>query len=371
MKDPRMAKLAKILINYSTKLRKGENVLIEGYDIPDEMIIELVKEAKKAGANPLVSVKRNRIMREIIKGTDKKHMTLAAESEKLRMKKMDAYIGIRGSHNISELSDVSSGHMEQYQTHWLKPVHFDIRVPKTKWVVLRYPTSSMAQQAGMSTEEFEEFFYKVCTLDYSKMNKAMNPLKKLLEKTDKVRITGPGTDLEFSIKGIPVIKCAGELNIPDGEIFTAPVKNSVNGTISYNTPTIYHGTEFKDIKLTFKNGKIVEAVGSDTKKLNAILDSDNGSRYIGEFALGVNPYITKAMTDILFDEKIRGSIHFTPGNSYDEAPNGNSSKIHWDMVLIQTKAYGGGEIYFDGKLIRKNGDFVPKSLQGLNPKNLK
>jgi len=371
MKDPRMNKLANILINYSTRLKKGENVLIEGYDIPDEMIIELIKEAKKVGGNPLVSIKRNRVMRELIKDTDQKHMALAAEPEKQRMKKMHAYIGIRGSNNISELSDVDSKFMEHYQSQWLKPVHFDIRVPKTKWVVLRYPTSSMAQQAGMSTEEFEDFYYKVCTLDYSRMNKAMEPLKKLMKRTDKVHIKGPGTDLTFSIKNIPVVKCAGELNIPDGEIFTAPVKDSVNGTITYNTPTIYHGTEFKDISLTFKNGKIVNAAGSDTKKLNAILDSDKGSRYVGEFALGVNPYITKAMTDILFDEKIRGSIHFTPGNSYDEAPNGNKSKVHWDMVLIQTKEYGGGEIYFDGKLIRKDGDFVPKALQGLNPKNLK
>jgi aminopeptidase len=370
MKDPRLTKLAKVLINYSTKLKKGENVLIEGYDVPDEMIIELVKQAKAAGGRPLVTVKRNRIMRELIKGTDKSHMVLAADTEKFRMKKVHAYIGVRGSHNISEMSDVNSKHMECYQTHWLKPVHLDIRVPETKWVVLRYPTSSMAQQAGMSTEEFEDFYYKVCTLNYSKMNKAMDPLKKLMEKTDKVHIKGKGTDLEFSIKGIPVIKCAGELNIPDGEIFTAPVKNSVNGVITYNTPTIYQGVKFENISLTFKNGKIVEATGSDTKRLNAILDSDKGSRYIGEFALGVNPYITRAMTDILFDEKIRGSIHFTPGNSYDEAPNGNKSKIHWDMVLIQTSKYGGGEIYFDGKLIRKNGNFVPKSLQGLNPKNL-
>jgi len=366
-----MTKLARILINYSTKLKKGENVLIEAYDIPDEMIIELIKQAKKAGATPLVSLKRNKVMRALIQGTDKKHMALAADSEKQRMKTVQAYIGIRGSNNIAELSDVNSKHMETYQTHWLKPVHFDIRVPKTKWVVLRYPTSSMAQQAEMSSEEFEEFFYKVCTLDYSKMNKAMNPLKKLMEKTDKVRIKGKGTDLTFSIKGIPVIKCAGELNIPDGEIFTAPVKDSVNGVITYNTPTIYHGTKFENISLTFKDGKIIKATGSDTKKLNAILDSDKGSRFVGEFAIGVNPYITKAMTDILFDEKIRGSIHFTPGNSYDEAPNGNKSKIHWDMVLIQTKQYGGGEIYFDGKLVRKNGNFVPKSLQGLNPNKLK
>ncbi len=323
------------------------------------------------GAKPLVTLKRNRILRELIKNTNAEHMDLAGDCEMYRMKKVDAYIGIRGSRNISELSDVKSQHMEFYETKWLKPVHFDIRIPRTKWVVLRYPTPSMAQQAQMSTEEFEDFYFNVCNLDYSKMDKAMNPLKKLMEKTDKVKLEGPGTELEFSIKGIPVIKCAGELNIPDGEIFTAPVKSSVNGVISYNTPTMYRGTKFENIKLTFKKGKIVEATGSDAKKLKKILDSDKGARFIGEFAIGVNPYINRAMTDILFDEKINGSIHFTPGNAYNEAANGNKSKIHWDMVLIQTKAFGGGEIYFDGKLIRKDGKFIPKSLQRLNPEHLR
>lgn len=372
MKDNRINKLAKNLVTHSTALKRGETVLIEAFDIPDDLIIELIQEAKKKGAKPLVSLKRNRILRELIRNTNAEHMGLAGDCELYRMKKVDAYIGVRGSLNIAELSDVKSQHMEFYQTQWLKPVHFDVRVPKTKWVVLRYPTPSMAQQAQMSTEAFEDFYFKVCTLDYAKMDKAMNPLKKLMEKTDKVRIEGPGTELEFSIKDIPVIKCAGELNIPDGEIFTAPVKNSVNGVISYNTPNLYHGTTFENIRLTFKKGRIVEAKGgSNTRKLNKILDSDKGARFIGEFAIGVNPYINRAMTDTLFDEKISGSIHFTPGNSYDEAPNGNKSKIHWDMVLIQTKAFGGGEIYFDGKLIRKDGRFIPKRLQKLNPEHLR
>jgi len=371
MKDPRIGKLAKILTAHSTKLKMGETVLIEAFDIPDDLIIELIREAKKRGAKPLVSLKRNRILRELIKNTDSEHMGLIGLSELYRMKKVDAYIGVRGSLNITELSDVKSEDMDAYQTKWLKPVHLDVRVPKTKWVVLRYPTASMAQQAQMSTEAFEDFYFKVCTLDYSKMDRAMNPLKKLMEKTDRVRLVGPGTKLEFSIKEIPVIKCAGEYNIPDGEIFTAPVKNSVNGVISYNTPSLYHGTKFENVRLSFKKGKIVEATGNDTTKLNKILDADKGARFVGEFAIGVNPHINKAMTDTLFDEKINGSIHFTPGSAFDEAPNGNKSKIHWDMVLIQTKAYGGGEIYFDDKLIRKDGKFIPKSLQRLNPEHLR
>jgi aminopeptidase len=225
----------------------------------------------------------------------------------------------------------------------------------------------MAQQAQMSTESFEEFYFDTCTMDYTKMSNAMDPLKELMEKTDKVRIIAPGTDLTFSIKDIPVIKCDGELNIPDGEIFTAPVKDSVNGTLAYNTQTLYDGKVFSDVILKFKNGKIIEATANNHEAINKILDTDDGARYVGEFAIGVNPFVTKPMLDTLFDEKIAGSIHFTPGNSYDEAPNGNKSKVHWDMVLIQREDWGGGEIYFDDVLIRKDGLFVIDELKGLNP----
>ena len=224
----------------------------------------------------------------------------------------------------------------------------------------------------MSSDEFEDFYFKVCNLDYSKMSKAMDNLVKLMDKTDKVRIVGNGTDLTFSIKGIKSIKCDGKMNIPDGEVFTAPVKNSVNGVLSYNTPSLYSdGFTYENIKFEFKNGKIIDASCNDTKRINKILDTDAGSRYIGEFAIGVNPYITEPMKDILFDEKIMGSFHFTPGSCYDEAPNGNNSQIHWDLVCIQTKKYGGGEIYFDDKLIRKDGLFVIDSLKCLNPDKLK
>ena len=371
MLDPRITKLAETLVNYSCGLRKGERILIETFDIPEEMVIELVKEVTKVGGIPLVTLKNNRIIRALYRDATEDQMKLIGEYESFRMDRMDAYIGLRGNLNISELSDVPHEKMKLYQTHWWQPVHIERRVKSTKWVVLRWPTSSMAQQAEMSTEAFEKFYFNVCTLDYSKMSGAMDPLKELMERTDRVRIKGPGTDLEFSIKGIPVIKCDGKLNIPDGEVFTAPVKDSVNGVIQYNTPTLYHGTVFENIRLEFRDGRIIAATGSDGAKINEILDSDDGARYVGEFALGVNPYITKAMKEILFDEKIMGSFHFTPGNSYSDASNGNESEIHWDMVCIQTPEYGGGEIYFDGVLIRKDGRFVLPELEPLNPENLK
>ncbi len=310
-------------------------------------------------------------MKDLILDTNDAHMSAIAFFEAERMEKMQAYIGIRGSYNSSEWSDIPSQKLDIYMKNWSKLVHSDIRVPRTKWCVMRYPTHSMAQMANMSTEKFEDFFFDVCCLDYSKMNKAMDPLKNLMDKTDKVRIIGKNTDLRFSIKGLPAFKCSGEANIPDGEIYTAPVKDSVEGYITYNTPSEYQGFTYENIRLEFSRGKIVKATSNDTERINKIFDTDEGARYIGEFAIGVNPYITKPMKDTLFDEKIMGSFHFTPGSSYDDCFNGNKSAIHWDLVFIQTPEYGGGEIWFDDVLIRKNGRFVLKELEGLNPENLK
>ena len=370
MHDKRLQKLARNLIRYSCALKKGEKILIEAVDIPEEMVVLLVREAAKVGGVPLVTTKHNRIMRELYRASREEGIALAGACEKFRMEQMDAYIGMRGNFNANELADVPGEKIAQYQTHWMKPVHMEVRVPKTKWVITRWPTPGMAQQAKMSTEAFEDFYFNVCCLDYGKMNKAMQPLKKLMEKTDQVHIKGPGTNLRFSIKGIPAIPCAGQMNIPDGEIYTAPVKDSVNGTIRYNTKSLYQGAEFSGLEFTFKNGKIVKAKGNPADRLKKILDSDAGARYVGEFAIGVNPYVEQPMLDTLFDEKIAGSIHFTPGNSYEDADNTNRSEVHWDIVLIQTPEWGGGEIWFDGKLIRKNGKFLPRNLLPLNPENL-
>ncbi len=371
MHDPRFDKLANVLIGHSTNLQKGEKILIEAIDIPKEFIVALIRRVRQAGGIPLLTIKNNTLMRELLRDGDEKTMLATADVEAYRMKQVQAYLGLRGSYNISEMSDVPSDKMRLYEEHWLKPVHFNIRVPKTKWCVLRWPTPSMAQQAQKSSEAFEQFYFDVCTLDYKKMATAAKKLKERMQKTDKVYIKGPGTDLRFSIKDIPVVPCAGSHNIPDGEVFTAPVRDSVNGTLRYSADTIYQGTVFSNIKLTFKDGKIIEASASNSTRLNEILDTDDGSRYIGEFAIGFNPWITKPMLDILFDEKIAGSFHFTPGQAYEDADNGNRSNIHWDMVCIQTAEYGGGEIYFDDTLIRKGGLFVVDDLKGLNPENLK
>ncbi len=370
MHDPRYVDLAEVLTGHSTKIQPGDRVLVEAFDIPDEMVVALIRTIRTAGGVPLVSVKRQRIMRELIRAGDAETMEVAGACESHRMDRVQAYMALRGSLNVMEMSDVPGEAMRLYEQRWLKPVHFDIRVPKTRWVVLRWPTSSMAQQAGMSTEAFEDFFFEVCTLDYGKMEQALAPLKERMDRTDRVRLTGPGTDLSFSIRDIPAVGCSGDRNIPDGECFTAPVRDSVDGVIRFNTPTLYHGMTFTDVELRFEAGRITGATANRTDKLNEILDTDEGARHIGEFAIGFNPHITAPMLDILFDEKIAGSFHFTPGQAYEEADNGNRSAVHWDMVMIQTPEYGGGTIAFDGEVIRRDGRFVAPELEGLNPERL-
>jgi aminopeptidase len=371
MKDERITLLAKNLINYSCSLKKGEKVLIECIGLETPLATELVKQAYLAGAIPFVTIKDKEVDRSLLMNCTEEQMDMMAKYEAARMSDMDAYIGVRSGNNISQLSDVPSEKMTIYNKNFWNKVHGEIRVPKTKCVVLRYPSPSMAQSASMSTEAFEEFYFNVCNLDYSKMSKAMDPLNALMNKTDKVRIVGKGTDLTFSIKGLHAVKCAGEMNIPDGEIYSAPVKNSVNGHITYNTPSEYQGFTFENIRLEFKDGKIINATANDTEKINKVFDTDEGARYVGEFSFGINPYILKPMKDTLFDEKIAGSIHFTPGASYDDCFNGNRSAIHWDLVYVQRPEYGGGEIYLDDVLVRKDGMFVLDELKGLNPENLK
>lgn len=368
--DQRILTLASNLVNYSCKIQTGENVLISYTgDSPKPLVKALIKEVYKAGGHPFIEAIDPSIQRELLLGNDGTMLDLWAGIDLHRMEKMDAFIGIRASDNVTETADVTGEAMQAYMEKYA-PVH-NHRVAKTKWVVLRYPNYSMAQLANTSLESFEDFYFDVCCLDYNKMSNAMDSLVNLMNRTDKVKIVGQGTDLSFSIKDIPAIKCAGELNIPDGEVFTAPVKDSINGVLSYNCPAVYQGFTFENIVLTFENGKIVKATANDTERINKVFDTDEGARFVGEFAIGVNPYILKPMKDTLFDEKIMGSFHFTPGKCYDEAYNGNNSSIHWDLVCIQTPVYGGGEIYFDDVLIRKDGQFVIPELECLNPENLK
>ncbi|HKM28163.1 MAG TPA: aminopeptidase [Anaerovoracaceae bacterium] len=368
--DPRIKKLSDVLVHYSCNLQKDEKILIdyEG-ECTKPLVKQLIKDVYACGGKPYVNSRDASVNREIMLHCDEEQISFMNDYQLYQMKGMDAYIAIRAGENTSELSDVPSEKMNMY-SKLLRPT-LDYRVNETKWVILRYPNPSMAQLAGKSQEAFEDFFFNVCTLDYKKMSDAMNPLVELMNKTDKVKILGPDTELTFSIKGIGAVKCDGEKNIPDGEVYTAPVRESMNGTIAYNTISEEQGFTYENIKFEIKDGKIIKAEANDTKRINELLDVDEGARYFGEFALGVNPYVLHPMKDTLFDEKIAGSFHLTPGMCYDDAPNGNKSANHWDLVMIQRPEYGGGEIYFDDVLIRKDGIFVLPELEGLNPENLK
>jgi aminopeptidase len=365
MKDKRNEILARQLLDYSVELKTGEVIYIE---IKGKETLELGKElirlATQRGATPFWYYSDESLMRHFVGNAGDDQFRKMAELHMPLMKAANAYIGLRGSDNPFDMADIDSKQIEKNNALFYKPVHLEERVKRTRWVVLRYPNNAMAQLAETSQESFADFYFDVCCADYAKMSKAQEKLVDLLNATDKVHIKSPGTDLTFSIKDIPCVKCDGKRNIPDGEVYTAPVRDSVNGTITYNTPSLYQGTVYNNVSLTFEKGKIVKATcDGNQERLNRIFDTDEGARYVGEFAVGVNPFILHPMKDTLFDEKIAGSIHFTPGQCYDEAPNGNQSAIHWDMVLIQRPEYGGGEIYFDDKLIRKDGVFTDANME--------
>ena len=371
MHDPRFDQLAQVIVGHSTKVQPGETALIDAFDIPEDLTVALIRAVAQAGGSPVINIRQGPVTRALMQVLDEGSVKVNADIALYQMQQAQVYIGIRGGHNTAELSDVPKERMKLYSQHWAHPVHMEQRVKKTRWCVLRYPSPSMAQEAGMSTEAFEKFYFDVCTFDYTRMEKAVAPLVELMSRTDHVKIVGVGTELEFSIKDIGVVPCYGSHNIPDGECFTAPVKDSVQGRITFNVPTLERGVTHEGVSLLFKDGRVIEATSSNTAKLTEVFDTDEGSRYIGEFSLGYNPYVLQPMKDILFDEKIAGSFHFTPGQAYEEADNGNRSEVHWDMVCIQRPEFGGGEIYFDGQLVRKDGLFVLDSLQGLNPEQLK
>ena len=372
MLDDRFKTLAKRLVTYSVNVQKGDKVLVQAFDCDPYFVTQIVDEIYLAGGMPFVKYSVDPIGIHVARQATKEYYEAMLRYNKTMMSEIQCQIQLIGSLNKFNGKSIPHEVSKMAGQIYGKPIHEITEKNKVRWVLLNFPNPSEAQDANMETEEFEDFFFDVCNLDYSKMGDAMTPLATLLGKTDKVRIVAPETDLSFSIKDIGSEKCVGTQNIPDGELMTAPVKTSINGTIKYNVPFVkYDGKILNDIKLTFKDGKVIAHECSDNKSLQEMLDTDEGSRFTGEFAFGINPYISSPMHNILFDEKIAGSIHIALGTCHPETDNGNKSAVHADMILIQTPEYGGGEIYFDNVLIRKDGRFVLKELDCLNPENLK
>ncbi len=362
----RLNGIAKTIVNHSLKIKENDCVLIKTYsDKTMPLVVELIDEIASKNACAFVKMTNEEIEAKLINTTNDKRLLHIANEARYEVENYDCFISI--FYNTNDYTNKNVNVEIKKKIDEVKKEYDDIRINKKRWVLLNYPSHLDAYKAKMTNEEFLNYSLNAMNEDYAKMYNDMQPLVKLMERTDKVRIIGPNTDINFSIKDIPVVPCAGECNIPDGEVFTAPVRESVNGIITYNTPSPYRGFVFNDICLEFENGKIIKATASNNQEmLDEIFNTDEGARYIGEFSLGLNPKITKPMGDILFDEKIIGSLHFTPGKCYDDAPNGNVSNIHWDLVLIQKDEYGGGEIYFDDVLIRKDGVFVLEELKHLN-----
>ncbi len=362
----KLKELASLIVNYSIRVEKDERVLITTQSLETrEFVSYLIEEIYKNGGVPCLKINDPILGARLAEKNNEGRIELLKKIQENEVELFDSFINIRYATNDYENKNVS-GEMSKKLSQALLPSS-DVRVNQRKWVLLNYPSLLDSYKAKMTSTEFMEFALKVMTVNYKSMSELIKPLKKLMDKTDKVRIVSPGTDITFSIKGMGSIPCVGEMNIPDGELYSAPVKNSVNGTITYNTPSPYQGRVYNHVSLEFKDGKIISATcDDDNEKLNEIFNTDEGARYVGEFSLGFNPEILYPMGDILYDEKILGSIHFTPGQAYKDCYNGNDSGIHWDMVLIQRKDYGGGEIYFDDVLIRKDGMFVLEELKPLN-----
>lgn len=364
--NEKMKKLSDTIVNYSLNIKENERVLINCQtEHPIDFVKYLIDDIVSVKAIPFVRIINPSIEAYLSKNTMDNRIKELKKHGEDDVSNYDCFIHIKYNANDFENSDVSAEIKRKIDEATYKTDR--IRVNERKWTLLNYPSNLDAYKAKMTSDKFKDYAFDVMNVDYIKMEEDIKPLKELMEKTDNVRIVGPNTDITFSIKGIPVIPCCGKANIPDGEIYTAPIKNSVNGIITYNTPSPYQGNVFNDVSLKFRDGKIIEEKCSGNNDLlTSIFDTDEGSRYVGEFSFGLNPKILNPMGDILYDEKIIGSIHFTPGAAYEDAYNGNESSVHWDLVLIQREEYGGGEIYFDHTLIRKDGLFVLPELQHLN-----
>ncbi len=365
-------KLIDVLFDHSLKIKEGEWLLIEGTGtcaLP--LMEELMHEAHKRGVRPFYRISDGRLNEVYIRSADEEMLKTDQQAQLTLMEKIDCWIGIRGIENIYALKNVDEKSLLLYNQMITEPVHLNVRTKK-RWVLLNYPSPSLAQSTKMTTREYEELWLKSSALNYSRLRELAAPLEELFEKTDQVHIKSSRMDFKLSISGMPYELCVGEKNIPDGEIFTAPVLDTPSGEYFCQATNFHSGNEWSGIRFKFEKGKVVEidCETGNVNKLRRLIFDTPGAQYIGEFALGFNPYIRNPSADGLFTEKVAGSFHTALGNSYEDCGNGNKSPIHWDIVNILTPEFGGGEIYFDGVLIQKDGKFVLPELEVLNPDKL-
>ena len=356
MVDPRVAKAADILVNHSARVKKGDYVQIISEPAAQDLVLEVYRLVLKNGAYPVTKLSLPGQSYIYYKNASDEQLRNFPQIAFHEIKNTDAVIYIGAPSNTKELTAIDPKKISLRQA--ITKRFSDYRVEKTRWVLFEYPTDSLAQDAEMSLEDFKDFAYGAVNIDWKKESKKQDKIKAIVDKGKEVHILGKETDLRFSIAGKKAVKCDGKHNMPDGEVFTEPVKHSVNGHIFYEFPAVHGGREVCGVRLVFKNGKVVKATAEKNQDfLIKMLDTDAGSRYLGEFGIGVNYRIDRFIKNILFDEKIGGTIHLALGRAYSETGGENDSAIHWDMIKDLRK---GGEVYIDGKLLEKNGKFAFK-----------
>lgn len=354
MQDPRVTKAAKILVEWSTRVKKNDYVQIITDPAAEYLALEVYKMCLQKGAYPQLYVSLPGQTHIYYKYSSEEQLRKFPDIKMYEMRKTQAVIYIGAPLNTRELSDIEPKRISIRQKTLEKL--FKYRTEHTKWVIFYYPTDALAQEADMALTDFRNFVFNAVNIDWQKKQKEMVRLKKILEKKDKIRIISKETDLTFRVKGRKFIASIGRFNMPDGELFTAPLEKSANGKIYYDFPAIYQGREVSGVRLEFKNGKVIKATAEKNEPLlKQMLKTDKGASYIGEFGIGMNYHIKRFVKSILFDEKIGGTIHLALGVGYKDCGSKNKSAIHWDMINDLRR---NGEIYADGRLIYKKGKFL-------------
>jgi aminopeptidase len=367
MSDPRVAKLADLLVNYSLELQAGQQVRIDGGTVAAPLVRELYRHALRAGAHPRTRIDVEGVDVITLAEASEQQLTFVSELDRQDVEQIDAFITIWGDRNTRALSQADPARVSRRigsRRELINRLWERIDADQAKWVGTRFPTEAHAQDAEMSLSDYEDFVYSACHVRESEdpvahwrgTSAVLNARARDLETFRELRIVGPDTDLRLGVEGRGWIGADGKLNMPDGEIFTSPLETETEGEIRFSFPAIFHGRSVEDVRLRFEGGRVVAAeakTGNDY--LQSLLDMDDGSRILGELAFGLNYEIDRFTRDILFDEKIGGTVHLALGASFKKVGGENDSGLHWDMICDLRDE---GEIYADGELVWKAGHFL-------------
>ena len=366
MTDPRLEKMARILVEYSLALKDGDLFLIQASDLAAPLVRAVFYEALLAGAHPYLKITVDGVAEILYKTASERQLSYVSDIQKLEIEKVDAMLTIMGTHNTRNLSGVDPGRIalqKRAGQDLFKRLLERISKAELRWCGTQFPTQAAAQDADMSLAEYEDFLFSACAVEkddpvahWRSVAKSQDRIISFLSGCKTLRVRSVDTDIEFSVEGRNWINCAGRENFPDGEIFTAPLEDSVEGHIRFTYPACFQNREVEDVRLTFEEGQVVRAeAGKGLDFLKAMIETDDGASFVGEFALGTNQGITRFTKNTLFDEKIGGTVHLALGASLPESGGKNVSAIHWDMVCDMRQ---GGEISADGELFYRDGKFL-------------